>query len=213
MVALLNCVENNAIDGINRAVLVQAYQALDNLHEPAERKNRIRACLIQLNLHLLQDPNRVRANELQKLVNDVRDLTNAKNVLQQNANVLDRDIQDLRNKLNAQQQIIDTLSQQLYAEKSRLRQYDLEFVQRKIANLNSKTITEVGASVASGIPAGALAFVTFGASLALWGLAVKAAGDDADKNNKEVKYWEKVAGLITDKWLPLEDAQKQAVVA
>ncbi len=197
MTIFLNELNRGNIAGINEAVLNRAYQVMANPND--QRREHVRVALTELYLHLLQDPNRVRAAEIQQLGGRVNDLVNAKDVLERNYKNLNAHDQELQAQVNAQALQIAQAAQQLLAEKKRLQVYDLEYCQKKIASLNKKWWSHQ-ACVGVFFPVA----IVYG---------VNKVKQERWQIEREIKQWQRVDSLIREKWLSLDEAKKQAQAA
>lgn len=206
MTVFLDCVENGQIDGINRAALDRALQVMQNPQE-ADRRDRIQACLVELNFHLLQDPARVKSAEFQKLAQEFKVLVAEKEVLKKNYPNLDLANQQVAKGINDQQKQIDQLAQQLLAEKRRTQLYDLDLCQREIDSLESFQ-TKNALSVAGG---GALLTIfTLGVGAVALPFIAAGTAKDFDRIEGHIKSFKEAKRLIQTEGLSLEAAKIRA---
>lgn len=192
MGAFLDYVQRGQIEGINRAMLDEAYQVLAYSQDP--RKDRIQVCLKELTLHLLEDPDRRNNVEFKKLAKDVVDLTNQCKALKQNYQNLASSNKELEEKVKAQQKTIDDLSQQLVAERARTRHYQLKEVNEYVASLDSLH-TKNGIFYSIFMP------VTV--------FVVRQLSEEQRALSAKANRWRNVADLISNKKLMKHDAIMQ----
>lgn len=214
MTVLMACVEKGQIAGINREVLIEAYQVLENSNCPKERKDRLRSCIVQLTLHLLQDPDRVSVTEFKHLTDQVRVLTTQKNELLTNAKQLTRKNEMLENQMNEQQRCIDDLARELLRQKEEVHLKELELIKKSITFYEEKRDHERLKYRAYAVLLSIGLFIAF----PYWSLApiptILAIGYNGPKPrldlyDLQITYWKRVEALIKERGLLCEEAKRQ----
>lgn len=197
MTTLLNCVESGQIQGIDRTAMDRAFGALADPNDA--RRERIRVCITELTLHLLEDPNRIRNADFQQMAAELAGLALRVQDLHQNYGRLDQENRGLRDRVDAQRVIIDGLTRQLAQERARLRGYERTVVQAKIKELQREL--DIYETVA-------VTFLPFSIVV-----GVRPYWREVRENLKnlrgEIRGWERVDRLIRDRNLMLDQAKAE----
>ncbi len=202
MPAIVTSVQNGQIDGINQAALDEACQFLRNPNAPSTTKAVVQACLVQLSLHLLQDPARTRSAEFQQLSKQVRDLTNEKNNLQTNYQNLSASNQNLTTSLETLNRVHQKALEIIAAGEKRQHVWEVEFCQKQIDDyMVSYNLNRWGV-LALGVVTGGLGFIP----IAFFSKQIQ---DERRRCLRCVWYWEGVQAHIRNLGLTLEEARKR----